>query len=79
MQCLSSFLYVIFFIAKMAQKVNKATDFAFLQLTELQPDLYDKSHPEGQCGSGVGRNFTWLERADIFLLKPIIKLQYRVC
>jgi hypothetical protein len=41
----------------MAQKVNEATDFAFVQLIEQHPDLYDKSHPEGQNGSGVGKNF----------------------
>jgi len=42
----------------MAQKVNEATDFAFVQLTEQQPDLYDKSHPEGESGSVMGKNFT---------------------
>jgi len=63
-QWLSSSQCVIFFlVVQMAHKVNEATDFAFVQLTEQQPDLYDKSHPEGQSGSGVGKNFTRLEGA----------------
>jgi len=41
----------------MAQKVIEATDFVFVQLTEQHPDPYDKSHQEGQSGSGVGKNF----------------------
>jgi hypothetical protein len=39
-------------------KVNEATDFAVLLLIELQPSLYDKIHPEGWSGLGVGKNVT---------------------
>jgi hypothetical protein len=30
----------------MARKVDEATNIAFVQLTEQQPGLYDKSHPD---------------------------------
>jgi hypothetical protein len=30
----------------MAQKVHEATDFAFIQLTDQEPSLYEKSHPD---------------------------------
>jgi hypothetical protein len=29
----------------MAQKVDEAADFVFVQLVEQEPGLYDKSHP----------------------------------
>jgi hypothetical protein len=30
----------------MARKVDEATNFAFVQLIEQEPSLYDKSHPD---------------------------------
>jgi hypothetical protein len=39
-------------------KVNEAADFAVVLLIEQQPSLYDKIHPEGWSGLGMGKNVT---------------------
>jgi len=56
---LSSFLFVIFCLhSSDGTKVNEATDFAVVLLIEQQPSLYDKIHPEGWSGLGMGKNVT---------------------
>jgi hypothetical protein len=38
---------------------DEAIKFAFVQWTEHQPSLIDKTHPEGQGGFGVGKDLNW--------------------
>jgi len=51
---------VTFFLVlvPLTQKVDEYTNFVFVQLTDRQPGLYDKGHPQGQSELGVGKNFT---------------------
>ena len=57
----------------MAKKVHEATNFAFVQLTDQEPGLYEKEPPtlcpEGQSGFGMGNNFTRHKGAWNFLIK----------
>jgi hypothetical protein len=73
-QWLSSFWCVIFFLSRWHKRTMKPLTLLFVQLTEQHPDLYDNSHPEGQSGSGVGKNFAWLEGAGYFQIKTYNKI-----
>jgi hypothetical protein len=45
----------------MAQKIDEATNIAFVQLIEQEPGLYDKPSTlclDGQSGFDVGKDFT---------------------
>jgi hypothetical protein len=42
--------------------------------TEQHPDLYDNSHPEGQSGSCVEKNFARLEGAGYFQVNNCNKI-----
>jgi hypothetical protein len=55
-------------------KVSEVTDFASVLLIEQQASLYDKIHPEGWSGLGVGKNVTWHEGAWYFLINIYNKL-----
>jgi hypothetical protein len=54
----SSLCVCVFCVFHVVRKVDEATNFAFVQLTEQQSRLYENSHPQGQSGFGVGRNFS---------------------
>jgi hypothetical protein len=55
---LSGFLCLFLFAFFRWYKVSEATDFASVLLIEQQASLYDKIHPEGWSGLGVGKNVT---------------------
>lgn len=56
------------------RKVYEATNLPFVQLTEQQRSLYENSHPQGQGGFGVGRNFSLHEGNWCFLIKTYNKI-----
>ena len=63
-----------FYVFHVVRKVDEATNFAFVQLTEQQPSLSENSHPQGQSGFGVGKNFLLHEGNWCFLIKTYNKI-----
>jgi hypothetical protein len=50
--------FFLLVLVPLARKVDEYTNFVFVQLTDHQPGLYDKGHPQGQGELGVEKNFT---------------------
>jgi hypothetical protein len=74
----------VIFRFQTARNVEKATNTAFVQLTEQEPGLYDKSHPDyGRrdrvylVWEGISCEMKDPGYAHIFWLKLIIKSQQR--